>query len=64
MHAKWEKGKGAIGYELAFFLKNWLTKHIIEGDKRYTAHFLAQGIRPDLAKGSWTKRFWRSLSGS
>jgi len=64
MHGKWEKGKGAIGFELAHFLKTWLTKHILEGDKRYTAHFLAQGIKPELSKSSWTKRFWRSLSGS
>lgn len=62
MKDKWEKGQGAIGFELAHFLKTWLTKHIMEGDKRYTAHFLAQGIRPTL-KSSWTKRFWRSLGG-
>ncbi|MCB1918799.1 MAG: hemerythrin family protein [Candidatus Competibacteraceae bacterium] len=63
VHAKWEKGKGAVGIELTHFLKNWLAEHIMEGDKRYTAHFLAQGIRPELSKGSWAKRFWRSLSG-
>lgn len=61
LHTKLEKGKGAIGFELAYFLKNWLTRHIMEVDRRYVAHFLAQGIRPELAKGSWTQRFWRSL---
>ncbi|HCB14353.1 MAG TPA: hemerythrin [Gammaproteobacteria bacterium] len=64
MRIKWEKGKGAIGIELTHFLKTWLTQHIMEGDQRYTAHFLAQGIRPELSKGSWAKRFWHSLSGS
>ena len=64
LHSKLEKGKGAIGFELAFFLKSWLTKHIMEGDKRYVAHFLAQGIKPNLSKSSWTQRFWRSLGGN
>lgn len=61
MHAKWEKGKGAIGFELAHFLKTWLTEHIMEGDKRYSAHFLAQGIRPELAKPSWVKKLWGAI---
>ena len=64
LHSKLDKGKGAIGFELAFFLKGWLTKHIMEGDKRYVAHFLAQGIKPNLSKSSWTQRFWRSLGGN
>lgn len=64
IQTKWKERQGAIGIELTFFLKDWLTKHIMEGDKRYTAYFLAQGIRPKLSKGSWTKRFWRSLGGS
>lgn len=64
LHSKLEKGKGAIGFELAVFLKGWLTKHIMEGDKRYVAHFLAQGIKPELSKSSWTQRFWRSLGGN
>lgn len=62
LRAKLDKGKGAIGFELAMFLKNWLTKHIMEVDKHYVAHLLAQGVKPELSKGSsWTQRFWRSL---
>lgn len=60
---KFNTGKASISYELAYFLKTWLTKHIMEVDKRYTAHFLAQGIKPELSKSSWTQRFWRSLGG-
>ncbi len=60
---KLDSGKVSISFELAHFLKTWLTKHIMEVDKRYTTHFLAQGIKPELLKTSWTRRFWRSLSG-
>lgn len=62
LRSKLDKGKGAIGFELVFFLKNWLTKHIMEGDKRYAAYLLAQGVKPELSKGSsWAQRFWHSL---
>ncbi|MFZ1641506.1 MAG: bacteriohemerythrin [Candidatus Contendobacter sp.] len=62
IHTKWEKGKGAIGIELAYFLKVWLTKHIMEVDKHYTPYFLEQGIKPTLSKKSWVKKLWGSLS--
>jgi hemerythrin len=61
---KLDAGKVSISFELSQFLKTWLTKHIMEGDKRYTAHFLAQGIKPELSKSSWTQRFWQSLGGN
>ncbi|HRD68172.1 MAG TPA: bacteriohemerythrin [Candidatus Competibacter sp.] len=62
LRAKLAKGKGAIGFELAFLLKNWLTKHIMEVDQRYVSHFLSYGISPELSKNaSWTQRFWRTL---
>ncbi len=65
LRAKLDSGKGAIGFDLALFLKGWLTKHIMEGDKRYAPYFLSQGIQPEWAKGSsWVQRFWRSLSGN
>ncbi|MBK8509572.1 MAG: hemerythrin family protein [Candidatus Competibacteraceae bacterium] len=56
---KLEEGKGSLNFELAHFLKLWLTKHIMEVDKRYVAYFLSQGIRPELSKSSWKQRFWR-----
>ena len=63
LRQKWQAGKGTVGFELAQLLKEWLVRHILDIDKRYTAHFLARGIQPKLAEGSWTKRFWRSLRG-
>ncbi|TVR60811.1 MAG: hemerythrin [Candidatus Competibacteraceae bacterium] len=62
LRAKMEAGKASISFELAHFLKVWLTKHIMEVDQHYVAHFLAQGIRPELDKDSRAKRFWWSLA--
>jgi hemerythrin len=58
---KLESGKGSISFELAHFLKVWLTKHIMETDKRYIPHFLEQGIRPELSKQSWGQKLWQSF---
>ena len=58
---KLEAGKGSISFELAHFLKVWLTKHIMETDQRYTAYFLEQGVRPELSKKSWMQRLWHSF---
>lgn len=59
LRAKLAEGRGAIGFELGQLLKNWLTKHIMEVDKRYVSHFLAHGIKPESPKTSWPQRFWR-----
>ena len=55
----------AVSFELAHFLKVWLTKHIMESDKRYSSHFLAYGINPELVphNASWIRRCWRFLRG-
>ncbi len=58
VHAKLTSGKASISFELAHFLKRWLTKHIMETDKYYVPYFLGQGIQPELAKPSWVKRLW------
>jgi hemerythrin len=57
---KVESGKTAIGFELMHFLKNWLTKHIMEEDMQYSGFFLAAGAKPKLEKKSWVKRLWGS----
>ncbi|HCB14352.1 MAG TPA: hemerythrin [Gammaproteobacteria bacterium] len=59
--AKLEAGKGSMSFELAHFLKVWLTRHIMEGDKRYSSYFLEQGIRPELSKKSWVQKLWHSF---
>ena len=63
LQKKLVEGKASVSYELAHFLKVWLTKHIMEADKRYSPYFLEQGIRPELSKQSWIKKLWGSWSG-
>ena len=57
---KVESGKTAIGFELMHFLRNWLTKHIMEEDMAYSSFFLSAGAQPKLKKKSWIKRLWSS----
>ena len=61
LRAKIEEGKNSISFELAHFLKVWLTKHIMESDMRYSPYFLEQGIKPELSKKSWTQKLWHSF---
>lgn len=60
LHGRLDAGK-AVSFELAHFLKVWLTKHIMESDKRYAPYFLAQGIKPELSKQSWVKKLWGAM---
>lgn len=60
LREKVESGKTAIGFELMHFLKNWLTKHIMEEDMNYSSFFLAAGAKPKLQKKSWIQRLWSS----
>ena len=60
LQTKVESGKTSIGFELMHFLKNWLTKHIMEEDMEYSSFFLNAGAKPKLAKKSWIKRLWSS----
>ncbi|SMC26095.1 hemerythrin [Andreprevotia lacus DSM 23236] len=47
-----------VTFELLHFLRNWLTRHIQEGDRRYTEHFLSRGAQRSWHKKSWLERFW------
>ena len=58
LREKVESGKTAIGFELMHFLKNWLTKHIMEEDMAYSSFFLNAGAQPKLKKKSWIRRLW------
>ncbi len=60
LQEKVETGRTAIGFELMHFLKNWLTKHIMEQDMNYSAFFLSAGAKAKLGKKSWIKRLWGS----
>ena len=41
---KFDSGKMVVSVELMNFLKDWLTKHIMGLDKKYSAFFASKGI--------------------
>jgi hemerythrin len=43
MQAKISSGKAAISFELLHFLRNWLTKHILGEDMKYSRYFAKHG---------------------
>jgi hemerythrin len=55
---KVKSGKLSTSMELLNFLKNWLTKHILIEDKRYSPFFLERGIKKSWAQQSWVGRIW------
>ncbi|KOR31285.1 hemerythrin [Achromatium sp. WMS2] len=56
---KIKDGKSSISFELMYFLKAWLTNHIMESDKQYTTHFLSSGANAKLRKRSWISSLWQ-----
>lgn len=47
-----------ISFKLLHFLKMWLTQHIMDSDKEYSQHFLAQGMKSTSGKRGWFARMW------
>jgi hemerythrin len=58
LQEKLDAGSHSISFELLHFLKNWLTKHILESDKQYGPYFLSRGIVEARKPKSFWKRFW------
>jgi hemerythrin len=52
-HADFQQGKANVDMELLMFLKEWLTTHIMDVDKRYAPHLKKHGV-----KQSWLQKFW------
>ena len=42
---KFKAGKVTISTEIMNFLKDWLTKHILGTDKKYTSYLVAKGVK-------------------
>lgn len=55
---KYEKNPNASSYDLLFFLKQWLTEHIIKSDKALGNFLLANGPKAGSAKKSWLRRLF------
>jgi hemerythrin len=56
--SKYEKNPDASSYDLLFFLKQWLTEHIIKSDKALGDYLLANGPKAGSAKKSWLRRLF------
>ena len=44
LKGKLDSGEAIITVEVLYFLKDWLTKHILGSDKKYTLHLNAAGV--------------------
>jgi hemerythrin len=53
-----KSGATRLDSKLLIFMKNWLTSHIMEEDKRYSKFLLARGVRKDWAQKSWLGKLW------
>ncbi len=62
LQQKLDDGKVSINFELMYFLKVWLTKHIMESDRAYSKHFLNAGASATLKKKSWVSKLWDTLN--
>ncbi len=47
-----------VTFELLHFLKNWLSKHIMEEDMVYAPFFLESGVAANHKKRSWLGRIF------
>ena len=46
-----------VNFQLAYTVKQWLMKHILETDTKFVPHFIARGIKPTLQKKGWLSKF-------
>ena len=53
-----QAGERLITPELLFFLRKWITSHIMVEDKAYGPFLLAKGIEKKWRRTSWLGRIW------
>ena len=44
LKSKLDSGEAIITVEVLYFLKDWLSKHILGSDKKYSQHLIAAGV--------------------
>ena len=54
------QGKHFVSFERMHFLKPWLTKHIMEEDKKYPPLFLSEGVQSKYRKSCRISKLWHS----
>ncbi|RKZ39980.1 MAG: hemerythrin [Gammaproteobacteria bacterium] len=52
------EGSSLSSYDLLFFLRHWLSEHIMKSDKEYEPYFIQMGVKKSWTKNSWLKKFW------
>jgi hemerythrin len=57
---RFKAGEG-LTFELMNFLRQWLTKHIMESDMEYTDHFLSKGVEAKWKKKGLFGKLWGSI---
>jgi hemerythrin len=62
LQEKIASGKAAISFELLQFLRNWLTKHILDEDMKYGMYFKKHGQSQKRNVNEWTKRSRDAIS--
>lgn len=56
INLKVQSGERTVNTELLFFLKRWLTNHIMVEDKKYGPFLLKKGMKKSWLKESWVGR--------
>lgn len=55
---KYEQDPNTSSYDLLYFLKGWLTEHIIKSDKKLGDYLVKSGPKTGGAKKSWFRRLF------
>lgn len=58
INRKVQRGERLITPELLFFLRKWITSHIMVEDKAYAPFLLNKGVKKNWEKKSWIGRIW------
>ena len=58
INQKVQSGERMITPELLFFLRKWITNHIMVEDKKYSPFLLKKGMKKSWVKNSWVGKIW------
>ena len=58
INLKVQSGEQLVTPELLFFLRKWITNHIMVEDKKYSPFLLKQGMKKSWVKKTWLGKIW------
>lgn len=59
INLKVQSGERLITPELLFFLRKWITNHIMVEDKKYEPFLLKKGMKKSWSNSSWIGKIWK-----